>query len=68
MILPKDFNYTSREWIAVRRGLEAEAAKALDRLCNPSCTHDEGHQLRGRILFIRGFLLEENAAARPQPT
>lgn len=68
MVLPKDFNFTSREWNAIRRELEKEMDKTIQQLCNPSCSHDEGNLLRGRILFIRGFLLMENAAARPQPT
>lgn len=66
-MMPTNFNFTSREWVQLRTMLEADLDKAVGALCNPSCSHDEANQLRGRILYIKGLLLAETAAARTKP-
>ncbi len=66
-MVPENFNYNSREWVQIRTMLEQDRDRAVDALCNPSCSHDEANQLRGRLLYIKGLLLAETAAARPRP-
>ena len=61
---PVDFNFASREWVSIKSRLEKDLNDEIGKLCNPSCSHDEANQIRGRIRYIKEFLLQEQAALR----
>lgn len=63
-MFPIDFNFASREWASIRDRLEKDLEDEVGKLCNPSCSHDEANHIRGRIRYIREFLLQEKSAAR----
>ena len=65
-MLPKDFNYNSREWHAIRKTLENRLETAVGQLCNLECEPTKADQLRGRISFIKDILAGEPAALRDQ--
>jgi hypothetical protein len=63
-MLPKDFNYRSREWEQLSAVLATQLDTAVGNLCNTDCSPTRADQLRGRIFFIKELLLGEKAALK----
>lgn len=63
-MFPTNFNFSSREWADIKAKLESDLSREIDKLCNPSCSHDESNQIRGRIRYIKEFLHTQAAAAK----
>jgi len=63
-MLPEDFRFHSQEWATIREVLRAKIDTDLNSILNVSCTPEEANRIRGRVLFMREFLGEEEQAAR----
>jgi hypothetical protein len=51
-----DFNFSSREWIALREWAEQELSDARSKNDSTECTELETAALRGEIRFAKRFL------------
>jgi hypothetical protein len=64
MRFDREFNFGTREWIAIEQGLKDDLNAAVDQLCNPDTDQTKTDNLRGRIQYIKDLLLGANAAVR----
>jgi hypothetical protein len=64
MKFDSQFNFGTREWIAIEQGLKEDYNAAVERLCSPECDQTETDNLRGRIRYIKDLLAGATAAAR----
>jgi hypothetical protein len=64
MRLPVDFDFTSRVWGQLEEVLRADLETAVEKLCHPELDSTSTALLRGRVLYIKEFLLGVEAAAR----
>jgi hypothetical protein len=59
-----EFNFGTREWIAIEQGLKDDLQAAVDQLCNPDWDQTKTDNLRGRIQYIKDLLFGATAAVR----
>jgi hypothetical protein len=64
MRFDREFNFGTREWIAIEQGLKEDLQAAVDQLCNPETDQTTTDNLRGRIRYIKDLLLGATAAVR----
>jgi hypothetical protein len=61
-VLPKEFNYQSRDWALLREFLKDQLETTVGGILNSDCPPARADQLRGRAAFIKLLLAGEQAA------